>query len=138
MAFVLDASVTLSWHFDDEEDGVAEQIARQAFLDGVAVPHYWAVEVANGLLRGERRQRTSTAATARFFERLGDLDIKVDMPHPQHTAEILLPLARAHRLSIYDAGYLELAERDGLALATSDKSLAEAARRVGVHLVGKG
>jgi predicted nucleic acid-binding protein len=46
-----------------------------------------------------------------------------------------LELARVHRLSAYDATYLELAERLGLPLATLDGSLARAARAVGVEPV---
>ena len=39
------------------------------------------------------------------------------------------------QLSIYDAGYLELALRSGLPLATTDKALASAARDAGVTVV---
>ena len=44
----------------------------------------------------------------------------------------MLSLARAHGLSSYDAAYLELALRRGLALATLDKKLKAAASAVGV------
>jgi predicted nucleic acid-binding protein len=50
-------------------------------------------------------------------------------------AFVLVPLARHHRLSVYDAAYLELAGRLGMPLATSDSSLAAAARRVGVDVI---
>jgi predicted nucleic acid-binding protein len=42
---------------------------------------------------------------------------------PQEGA--VLRLARAHRLSVYDAAYLELAQREGLPLATLDADLTE-------------
>ena len=45
-----------------------------------------------------------------------------------------LDVARSQRLSDYDAGYLELAMRRGIPLATKDDALAKAARRVGVSL----
>jgi predicted nucleic acid-binding protein len=44
-------------------------------------------------------------------------------------------LARRHRLTVYDAAYLELALREGLALATLDTALAEAARAEGVSVL---
>jgi predicted nucleic acid-binding protein len=47
----------------------------------------------------------------------------------------VLNLARAQGLSAYDATYLELAMREGLALATQDDDLRAAAGRVGVELV---
>jgi predicted nucleic acid-binding protein len=43
-------------------------------------------------------------------------------------------LATRHRLSTYDASYLELALRLGLPLATTDKRLRAAARAAGVAL----
>jgi len=44
-------------------------------------------------------------------------------------------MARAHRLSVYDAAYLELAQREGLPLATLDADLRRAATGEGVALV---
>jgi predicted nucleic acid-binding protein len=42
---------------------------------------------------------------------------------------------RAHALTSYDASYLVLAERAGIALATLDRTLVAAARRAGVSLL---
>src|ERR1035438_7211246 len=44
----------------------------------------------------------------------------------------VLPRARTHRLSVYDAAYLELAQREGLPLATLDADLRKAAAGEGV------
>jgi predicted nucleic acid-binding protein len=41
-------------------------------------------------------------------------------------------LARAERLTVYDAAYLELAARRGFPLLTLDDGLAQAALRLGV------
>ena len=46
-----------------------------------------------------------------------------------------LALARAERLTTYDASYLELAGRRALPLATKDRARYRAARRVGVPLL---
>jgi predicted nucleic acid-binding protein len=48
-----------------------------------------------------------------------------------------LTLARRHRLTVYDAAYLELALREALPMATLDEALASAARAEGVSLVGR-
>jgi predicted nucleic acid-binding protein len=47
-----------------------------------------------------------------------------------------MELARVHRLTVYDAAYLELAAREGVPLATLDSALARAARVEGVEVLG--
>jgi predicted nucleic acid-binding protein len=47
----------------------------------------------------------------------------------------LIQLARSHRLSLYDAIYLDLAMREHLPLATVDTALARAAEAAGVALI---
>ena len=48
-----------------------------------------------------------------------------------------MSLAREHRLTAYDAAYLELAMRLGLPLATDDRSLRVAAERRGCSLAAR-
>jgi len=50
----------------------------------------------------------------------------------------VLTLARRHRLTFYDACYLELAERRAAPLATLDATLAQAAQPENISLVGHG
>lgn len=133
--FVLDASMAMAWHFADEEDAATLAIEELADSETVIVPTHWFAEISNTLLNGERRGRASLAESARFFDRLSGLDLKIDEIAPQIYWTRLLPLARAHRLTIYDTLYLELAERLGLPLASLDADLRAAARRVGVRLV---
>ncbi|MGZ8284368.1 MAG: type II toxin-antitoxin system VapC family toxin [Allosphingosinicella sp.] len=135
MAFVLDASLTLAWHFEDEVHEDAEMLAGRASDEGVVVPHHWFLEVSSALLRGERLRRTSAELTSDFLERLATLPMEVDVAEPAKISSVLIPLARAHRLSVYDAAYLELAGRRGLFLGTLDQSLAAAARAIGVQVM---
>jgi predicted nucleic acid-binding protein len=51
---------------------------------------------------------------------------------PEESLGRILQLAREHRLTEYDAAYLDLAMREGLPLATLDNDLLAAARRVGL------
>jgi predicted nucleic acid-binding protein len=97
------------------------------------VPAIWPLEVANVLLVSERRQRLTQAQTTRFVELLQALPITVD--RGQKGLDSLLALGREHKLSAYDAAYLELATRLGLALATQDARLSAAAIAIGVSLV---
>jgi predicted nucleic acid-binding protein len=48
-----------------------------------------------------------------------------------------LHLAKGFRLSLYDAAYLELAQRRTLPLATLDQELRAAARAVGTKTLGE-
>ncbi|MFW2830931.1 type II toxin-antitoxin system VapC family toxin [Sphingomonas sp. ID0503] len=131
--FVIDASLTLAWYFDDER--AEETLLGRAVEDGVVVPAHWWLEIANGALMGERGQRARVADIAKLDALVGLMSVETDSPIGEDVFARVVPLARAHRLTIYDALYLELAERRGLALATLDKELAHAARSVGVELL---
>lgn len=135
MAFVLDASMMLNWYFQDE-CRPADTLVRRVASEDVVVPAHWQAEVANGILIGERRGRSVPSHMPRIFDLLKVMRVTVDEEGGFHALDRILPLARAHRLTIYDAIYLELAERSGLALATLDRALAVAARSVGIEALG--
>lgn len=136
-AFVVDASMALAWHFADEESTATLAIEDLTDYDTIVVPSHWYAEIANSLVVGERRGRATLAEAARFIERLAGLDIETDELPPFHHFTRVLPLARAHGLTVYDTLYLELAERRGLPLASLDGQLIAAARRVGLTLAGE-
>jgi len=133
MAFVLDASVTVSWGLEDEENAVADGVLQRMGVESAYVPGIWWFEIRNVLLVNERRGRISEEDTAVFLRAVSAMNIEID-----HAAVdgAILALARSHRLTVYDASYLELSTRRGLPLATLDRHLAAAARREGVPLVG--
>jgi predicted nucleic acid-binding protein len=60
--------------------------------------------------------------------------VKLDRD-PDGTTVVML--ARRHRLTVYDASYLELALRLGLPLASLDGELRQAAIACGVALLGE-
>ena len=66
---------------------------------------------------------------------LSRLRLRVDRSPDEN---MLLRMARVHRLSVCDAAYLELAHREGLPLATLDTDLGRAAAGEGVALVSSG
>ena len=136
MPFVLDASIVLSWHFLDERTPEAMAVLDRTVNEAIVVPAHWSAEVANGALVGERRGRATAAQSSGLMERLGSMIVESDALGCEETFDRILPLARAHRLTVYDAVYLELAERRGLPLATRDAELAAAARSVGVEVIG--
>jgi predicted nucleic acid-binding protein len=133
--FVIDASVALSWCFDDEKskhgDAVLDLLAETSAL----APPIWPLEVVNVLLVAERKRRITRAASERFLTILRSLPIAVAPQPVDGVFGGTFGLARAAGLSSYDASYLLLASREGLPLATLDRSLRRAAKRVGVPLV---
>ncbi len=131
-AFVLDGSVTLVWGFADEDDDYAAAILDRMPDLQAHVPGLWPLEVANALLVGERRGRTTPAQAAHFLALLGTFPIAVDDQTVARAWVETMHLARTHNLSAYDASYLELAMRFGLPLATLDGKLKAAATAVGV------
>jgi predicted nucleic acid-binding protein len=130
--FVIDASVAASWAFDDEESLVADATLERISHDDAIAPSLWWFEVRNTLIVGERRGRLSIADTSAFLRQLAEIDVKID-DSPDDMA--IMALARQHRLTVYDASYLELAQREGLPLATLDTALRKAATALGVELI---
>jgi predicted nucleic acid-binding protein len=135
MPFVLDASLTLGWYFEDEVSDYGDRVLEMLREDTGVVPSLWGLEIANGLIAAERRGRLSAAAVSRAAELAVKLPISVQDVPPGLALTSVIDLARSQGLSAYDAAYLELAMRDGVPLATQDDDLRAAAVRVGVTLV---
>lgn len=134
--FVLDASLTLSWAFEDESTPFSVTVLKSLETVRAVAPALWPFEVANVLNAAERRGRIGALEQAEFLERLRLLPVEIEYRPASWLAQQILPLARTYRLSAYDAAYLELAIREGLPLATLDESLRRAASDAGVALVG--
>jgi predicted nucleic acid-binding protein len=132
MPFVIDASVIAAWALD-EGDRVAESAAQQLRADPAIVPGLLWWELRNVLVIAERYGRLTEERTSEFLSAFSQIAITVDRS-PDEAA--LLRLARRHRLTVYDAAYLELALRQTLPLATLDRALAGAAHTEGVPLIG--
>jgi predicted nucleic acid-binding protein len=131
---VLDSSIALAWCFDDERNAYADAIAALFPGVGAIVPSLWPLEVANSLIVGERRGRNSQANTARWTGFLGSLPIVIDEETTTRAWTDTMNIARSWDLSAYDAAYLELALRLGVAVATLDGKLKAAASAAGVPL----
>lgn len=130
---VVDPSVTLAWLLPDETTEQVNEFRRQVEAGAEAwIPSHWWLELCNGLLMAERRGRISAPQIAHALTLVSALPFEED----DHTAEQIpgrtFTLARKHNLTIYDAAYLELAQRRGARLATLDKELALAAARENV------
>ena len=133
-AIVVDVSVAAAWCFEDEVSAFTDAALDAVVRGGARVPALWVVEMANVLAMAERHGRLDAARVDRFLEALLALPVTLDHGAAAALAPTLLRLARVHRLTAYDASYLELALRTGLPLATRDAALRRAADRAGVTL----
>jgi len=137
LSLVLDSSTTLAWAYEDEEVPFADAVFGRLRTDGAWVPSIWPLEIANALLVGERRRRLAPANTEHLLESLASLPIEIERVDRARVWGGVVAIARAQGLTAYDAAYLDLAMRMGLALATLDTRLRTAAERVGVSLVAE-
>ncbi|MFP4063040.1 MAG: type II toxin-antitoxin system VapC family toxin [Halochromatium sp.] len=134
MSLVLDASMTLAWIFeraDPQERALADRLLDTLTGQEALVPVLWYTEVANALLVAERRGVVGEAQVIDYLHRLSRLPIVTDDVGVSARQAFVMALGREHRLSAYDATYLDLALRTGSQLASFDAKLVAAARAAG-------
>ncbi|MGC2301395.1 MAG: type II toxin-antitoxin system VapC family toxin [Acidobacteriaceae bacterium] len=102
--FVVDASATLAWCFEDEAtawtDGLLDRLRAG---DQIVVPAHWPTEISNGLLTALRRQRIPPDRPELFWDELANLPIEVEPPLSPDRAKAVLSLSRQFGLTVYDA-----------------------------------
>ncbi|HZY67184.1 MAG TPA: type II toxin-antitoxin system VapC family toxin [Devosia sp.] len=132
---VLDASVALTWCFEDERRNDTAEIGRRILAEGATVPNLFHLELASAMLAAERRGRIDPKQIEVRLALIAAMPIEVDLQTARSAWTTTLPLARANKLTPYDAAYLELAMRLGAKLATLDDPLAAAAGRHGIAVL---
>ena len=134
-AFVADASVAVGWVHPEQATSdtaaMLDAIAEGAILE---VPALWPLEVANALtvLVCRRKLTEDERQTALGWLRI--LPLRVDHEMSSLAFSRLSELATMYQLSVYDAAYLELAQRRKLVLGCNDGPLQKAARRCDVGI----
>lgn len=136
MSMVLDSSVTLAWIYTAQADAEVDPVLQLVNEQGAWVPSLWRLEIANVLETGVRRGRHNSAFRDATLADLALLPISIDPDTDAHAWGTTLRLAERHRLTLYDAAYLELAKRRGLPLATLDKELRAAGKGEKIALLG--
>jgi predicted nucleic acid-binding protein len=89
------------------------------------------------MLMALRRKRIQPDRPALFWDELAVLPIEVESPLPPDRAKAVLALGLQHGLTVYDAAYLDLAQRKGIPLATLDSALLKAAPLETVKLIAR-
>lgn len=137
MTLVLDSSATLAWIYSEETTQAIRHIFDLLVENGAWVPGLWKLEVANILEMGVRHGRHDAAFRDSTLADLALLPINLDPETDRQAWGATSQLASRHRLTLYDAAYLELAQRRDLPFATLDRELRSAARVEGVTLLGE-
>jgi predicted nucleic acid-binding protein len=133
MEIVVDASVTLSWCFPDEQTPLSLMVLdRLNAGDAALVPAFWSVEVLNSLLVAEKRGRISSNQTQAFLRDLAALRPSFDNVSVEQVFGAVQTLSREQSLTPYDALYVELALRVKCPLATLDQSQRNAATALNI------
>jgi predicted nucleic acid-binding protein len=135
MSLVIDSSVTLAWVYSEETTPAVSQVLQAVSAGGAWVPALWHLEVGNVLQMGVRRGRHDAAFRDATLSDLVLLPVSTDGDTEKHAWGATLRLAERHQLTVYDAAYLELAQRRRLPLATLDEELRAAAKREHVTLL---
>ena len=133
---VLDCSIAMAWLFHDEATPKTTALLNRLATETALVPAWWLIEITNVLAMAERKGRITPTQSDAFIADLGKLGIERDNDAPDRAFTHLLALCRTHRLTSYDATYLDLAMRRRLPLATLDDDLRRPARKLGIDLLG--
>jgi predicted nucleic acid-binding protein len=133
---VLDSSVALAWVLPGEATDAMDAVLEEIAAGGAAVPGLWPLEIANVLLQAEKTRRITPEERRRALTTLAALPIHIDPDTAAQAWSRTLAVAEAQGLTLYDAAYLELAQRLALPLASLDRKLRQAAVASGVELLG--
>lgn len=128
---VLDCSIACAWLLEDESVPGSDRVLGRVGTHGASAPGLFWAELRNALVMAERRGRLTPTQTTAALAGIEHLDIELDRAPDEETT---LRLARQHRLTVYDALYLELAIRQNRELATLDTALQRAAESEGVNV----
>lgn len=130
MTPVVDCSAVAKWILPDEHDDLGASLLRTVQMHGCRVPRHWHAELGNMVAQALRRRRLTFEEAMGVETVVAALDITVDPRDPLTLFAPTLDLARRHDLTYYDAAYLELALDVGAPLATFDRALVAACRRI--------
>ncbi len=136
MTFVIDASLTMAWYFEDESTPATDKLLDRASDTGAVVPSLWRLEVANAFQMAVRRRRLDAIYRDASLAELALMPITIDADTNTYAWTTTLRLAERFSLTLYDAAYLELAQRRSLPLATLDQELRAAAPALSIALLG--
>src|ERR1700746_1420457 len=135
-AFVVDCSIAMAWLFHDEATHKTAALLNRLATETALVPAWWVIEITNVIAMGEGKGGIPPTHSNACISDVTKLGSERDDEAPDRAFTHLLALCRTHRLTSYDAIYLDLAIRRSLPLATLDDDLRKTAKKLGVGLLG--
>jgi predicted nucleic acid-binding protein len=109
--------------------------AKRVAAGQAIVPVLWRYEVSAVLAKAQKDGILTDIKASALLTTLQSLNIRLDREGADYILTDVHRLAVAHRLTSYDAAYLELAMRKKLPLATLDDELIRACNRIGHALL---
>lgn len=123
--FVIDASTTLKWIFNDEVNSHEALELQEAFLAGnvsLLAPSLWYYEITNGIKSAVLRERISDRKARRLLGLL--MQCQPTIVSMKDVFEECLANAIRFQISVYDSSYLTLALTNKIPFITADGKLA--------------
>ena len=136
MVYVYDASFIIAIILPDEKnlktDSIHDALDEN---DAINVPHLMWYEVANIFRKLIQRKHFSIDEVKHFFSMVSFISLITDFTTGINYSKKIWDIANSYNLSVYDAAYLELAERKNAVLCTLDEKLNKAAKQYGVTVI---
>lgn len=98
----------MAWVSNSQATALTRAAGDKARETGAVVPFHFHLELSNALLMLERRSRMTAEEVEKAFAGFAKLSLQINREPMENVAGMIFPLARCHRLTIYDAAYLEL------------------------------
>jgi predicted nucleic acid-binding protein len=136
VSLIVDASITMAWCFEDEATPATEEVLDQVVESNALVPSVWRFEVGNALQMAIRRKRITGIFRDDALAKLLAMPITVDPETDAYVWTTALRLSERFGLTLYDAAYVELAQRRNLPLASLDQEMRAAASALNIELLG--
>ena len=158
---VIDASILTGVFFEEaaagsalsEIEAVGSGVGATAGSSGLVAPDFVTLELANAVISNRRRVARRDGATGaqggserlhsmpaalladEIRRRLALVDLVLEPAITERRFARALQIAELHRLSMYDACYIALAEELRATLATLDAAMQTAARELGIPVL---
>jgi len=131
--FILDCSVYMSWCLNEATIKASSKILHSITKHGIIVPSLWVYEVTNVLTVSVRGNKLTVADAHGLINDIQLLPIEFDKPTTENMSNIF-NIANEHKLSAYDAAYIELALRTNTQIASFDKDIAKVSGKLGIKI----
>lgn len=134
MDWILDCSFASAFFLPDESTPAIDNFFRkEKKKNNFFVPALWWYELSNVLLVSIKRKRLQYSDAIRIFSLFEEFDIKTENNINDNISRSIFELSCQHKVSAYDAAYLELAVRKNASLASLDNDLNKIATKCGIR-----